>query len=506
MTGFGGRKGQDAGCRASSKKRGERFWAVATCLAMGTGFWALAHTPAVADYYPYPSPDSDQTQINRSSAEFFLGPLVNPQMTHSLWKPYFDPPRVRDEPAPVDWGARINEILEEQRRQEENLRVKRLETIARLSDIRNTTPGFSGAVIRVLLPANVDPETRIAQAENDEEVRELTEELRRIEQRIETLEGQLRAWEENGTVPNLPEFSDSAIPELAPIVVLAFASDASSGGSNGSFFDPSVSLKTVTGNDRTQFRFSSHVSSLSDSSDADREGHVSHLSLRATRQMTPRFALSGGITLRDGSYDIDTVQSSNDYTGFAISASGSYQLDQNITLFGGASVERGNFDTTLGTTTGSYDATSAAVVAGIEGLYGANGLVLQPQATLSYVHYDLEGYTASDGTVVSGQSDGTGSFNAALTVSKPLAGNGGLESWQPYATVRILHNFEDSGPFMLGPGVTFEDGQTFGTLGVGAMFQFDNGGEAGLGVSYTDAFDGDLGALTIGAMLSLPLN
>ena len=327
-----------------------------------------------------------------------------------------------------------------------------------------------------------------------------------IQLRILELNRQLREWNENGTVPDLPEYEPSAIPELGPVVVLAFASDASSGGSNGSFLDPSVSLRAVTGYDRTQFRFSGNASFLSESSDADREGHVNHLSLRATRQMSPRFALSGGITLRDGSYDIDTVQSSNDYTGFAISASGRYQLDQNIALFGGASVERGNFDTTLGTTTGSYDATSAAVVAGVEGLYGANGLVLQPQATLSYVHYDLEGYTASDGTVVSGQSDGTGSFNAALTVSKPLAGNGGLESWQPYATVRILHSFEDSGPVTLGPGVTFEDGQTFGTIGVGAMFQFDNGGEAGLGVSYTDAFDGDLGALTIGAMLSLPLN
>lgn len=48
---------------------------MAACLAMGTGFWAIGHGLAVADYYPYPSPDSDQTQINKAAAEFFSGRL-----------------------------------------------------------------------------------------------------------------------------------------------------------------------------------------------------------------------------------------------------------------------------------------------------------------------------------------------------------------------------------------------------------------------------------------------
>ena len=493
MMGFGGRKGQDAGCRPSSKKHGERSWAMAACLAAGAGFWALAPGPALAQSdYPSPSPEpssplSDQAQINKAAAEFFFGPLINSSTgptQFGRWRS--DRERLQ---AQLEMERRRLEEVEEQT---DNVAEAIREVNERMYRRGREIYGeLELDELEQLEELTLDDDERASLSSLNSQLRDLFDEAQSIRDRIEALEEQL---------------SDSAIPELAPVVVLAFAGDALSGGGKASFSEPSVSLKAVAGNNRTQFRLSGNVSSLSDSSDADREGHVSHLSLSAAHQLTSRFVLSGGVTLRDSRYDIDTVQSSNDYTGFAISASGSYQLDQNIALFGGASVERGSFDPTLGTTTGSYDATSATLVAGVGGLYGANGLVLQPQAMVSYVHYDLEEYTASDGTVVSGQSDGTGSINAALTVSKPLAGNGGLESWQPYATVRILHNFEDSGPITLGPGVMFEDGQTFGTLGVGAMFRFDNGGGAGLGVSYTDAFDGDLGALTIGAMLSLPFN
>ncbi|MEM6460483.1 MAG: autotransporter outer membrane beta-barrel domain-containing protein [Pseudomonadota bacterium] len=478
------------------------------CLCVLVTSPALAQSPSS---YPSPLPyyDSDQTKINKSAGNFFFNFMFGSNTGPTRFGPWRDDAAAATDA--IDEDARTIELLEEQKRLAEKTRrelkqaKRRRESISE-DDFRNALNPLED-LGSVLFGSYEEALVRRSRAESARRINELNEDLRRIERRIETLEGQL---------------DDSAIPQLAPIVVLAYgneggpgqastapesivALDTLSGGYNADLAGLSGRSSAQSDAYGTQFFVSGNVSFLDDSSSADRDGHVGQISLTAARRLTPRFALSGSLTVRRGEYNIDTVQSSNDYVGFAASASGAYRLNRNLSLFGGASIERGNFDTTLSTTTGSYDATAAALVAGIEGVYGANGFVLQPQAMLSYVYYDLEGYTDSAGTVVPGQNDGTGLFNAALTVSRPLPGDGSLTSWLPYATARFLYNFEDTGPVVL-PLASFDDGQTFATIGVGAMFRFDNGGEAGLGLSYTDALDGDLGAFTVGALLTLPLN
>lgn len=251
---------------------------------------------------------------------------------------------------------------------------------------------------------------------------------------------------------------------------------------------------------------SGKVSILDDGSGAGRDGHSSTINVGAAMKLTDQFAVSAEVLGRFGELDVNQAQSKTDLSGAGVSVSGVFALTEQVRLSLTGFYEHGWFDTSVAGATGDYEADRLGVSAGVSGTFDASGFVLQPAVSVLYSSTDIGGYTDSNAVVVPGQTIELGTMNAGLTISRPLPGEGGLTSWQPYVTARVHHDFRKENNFTIGPNLIVNDSNTNGEIGGGATFRFNGGANASLGATYYGLFGKGANAINIGLSLGIPLN